>query len=146
MPFSLAGCWRIRRKKVEMNRSQNGPSEATIRPVGSQRASPHRASVHRELWGEGVPVVGMLHLLPLPGSPRWGGSMDEVITRASKEATILAEEGVDGVLVENFGDAPFYPDGVPPETVAAMAVSSYSPSAGTSMRYLNNSGRWPRRL
>src|SRR5690606_15108318 len=29
---------------------------------------------------------------------------------------------VDGIIVENFGDAPFYPDAVPAETIAAMAV------------------------
>ncbi|MCJ7630720.1 MAG: BtpA/SgcQ family protein [Longimicrobiales bacterium] len=82
-----------------------------------------RESVHQELWGGGVPVVGMVHLLPLPGSPRWCGSMDEVLTRASEEAALLGEEGLDGVLVENFGDAPFFPERVPPETVAAMAVA-----------------------
>jgi membrane complex biogenesis BtpA family protein len=48
--------------------------------------------------------------------------MEEVLVRASEEATLLASEGLDGVLVENFGDAPFFPDEVPPETVAAMAV------------------------
>ena len=84
--------------------------------------SSDRGSVHKDLWGKRVPVVGMIHLLPLPGSPGWGGSMDEVLARASKEATLLAEGGVDGVMVENFGDIPFFPDRVPPETVAAMAM------------------------
>ncbi len=81
-----------------------------------------RGSVHEDLWGEQVPVVGMIHLLPLPGSPGWGRSMDEVLARASKEATRLTEGALDGILVENFGDTPFFPDRVPPETVAAMAV------------------------
>ena len=31
--------------------------------------------------------------------------------------------GVDGLLVENFGDRPFFPRSVPPETVAAMALA-----------------------
>jgi hypothetical protein len=84
--------------------------------------SSDRASTRQALWGEKAPVVGMVHLLPLPGSPKWGGSMDEVLARASGEATLLANEGLDGVLVENYGDVPFFPDRVPPETVAAMAV------------------------
>ncbi len=75
-----------------------------------------------DLWGQEKPVVGVVHLRPLPGSPRWGGSMDDVGARAVAEAGKLQEGGVDGVLVENFGDAPFYPGPVPPETVAAMAV------------------------
>ena len=79
--------------------------------------------IHRTIWGDRTPLVGMIHLLPLPGSPRFGGSMDEILTRASLEAVLLADAGFEGVLVENFGDAPFFPHGVPPETVAAMAVA-----------------------
>lgn len=69
-----------------------------------------------------APVIGMIHLAPLPGSPGWGGSLETVIHTAVRDAGILAEEGVDGVLVENLGDAPFLPGPVPPETVAAMSV------------------------
>jgi len=77
---------------------------------------------HQELWGEIKPVVGMVHLLPLPGSPAWGLSMDQVVERACLDARCLAGAGFSGVLVENFGDAPFFPSSVPPETVAAMGV------------------------
>jgi len=69
------------------------------------------------------PLIGMVHLLPLPGAPGWGGSMQAVIDRAAADAAHLAEAGFDGVLVENFGDAPFHPGPVPPETGAALAVA-----------------------
>ena len=65
-------------------------------------------------------MVGMIHLGPLPGSPAFLGSIDQVIATACAEAQLLAEEGVDALLAENFGDAPFYPDRVPAITVAAM--------------------------
>ncbi len=78
---------------------------------------------HTSLWGTVKPVVGMVHLLPLPGSPGWGESMEEVVERAAGEAGALAGEGLSGILVENYGDAPFFPAAVPPETVAAMAVA-----------------------
>ena len=67
-------------------------------------------------------VIGMVHLLPLPGSPRWGGSMDAVIEAALADARGLAEGGVDALLVENWGDAPFTAGRVDAATVAAMAV------------------------
>lgn len=73
------------------------------------------------LWPGMHPLVGMVHLLPLPGAPRWGGSMAEVVRRAVADAEALTRGGMDGVLVENFLDAPFYADGVAAETVAAMA-------------------------
>lgn len=72
------------------------------------------------VFGGKKPLVGMVHLRPLPGSPRWGGSIQEVIEQAVADGLALAEGGLDGVIVENFFDAPFYAERVPPETVAAM--------------------------
>lgn len=69
-----------------------------------------------------IPLIGMVHLAPLPGSPRWGGSLDAVLERALADARVLQEAGLDGVVVENYCDVPFYPESVPAETVAAMAV------------------------
>ena len=62
---------------------------------------------------------GMVHLLPLPGSPD-AASMDEVMSAALRDAERLAEAGFDGLVVENFGDAPFEKERVSPVTVAAM--------------------------
>jgi membrane complex biogenesis BtpA family protein len=70
------------------------------------------------------PVLGMVHLPPLPGAPRYDpktgrNHLHEV---ARQDAARLAEGGVDGVVVENFGDLPFYPDDVPKHTVAEMTA------------------------
>ena len=65
-------------------------------------------------------LTGMVHLGPLPGSPRFAGDLPAVLERAAADAAILQETGWDAVLVENFGDAPFYPDNVPNITTAAM--------------------------
>jgi membrane complex biogenesis BtpA family protein len=46
-----------------------------------------------------------------------------VLARARVDARALADGGVDAILVENYGDAPFYPREVPPETVAALAAA-----------------------
>jgi membrane complex biogenesis BtpA family protein len=67
-------------------------------------------------------LIGMVHLLPLPGSPRWSGSLDLVVDRAVADARALASGGFHACLVENYGDVPFSPDRVDPATVAAMAV------------------------
>lgn len=71
-------------------------------------------------------VIGMVHLLPLPGAPRWGRSMTAVLERAVSDARVLADGGVDAVLVENYGDVPFHGGPVEPATVASMtrAVSA----------------------
>ncbi|AUX09979.1 membrane complex biogenesis protein, BtpA family [Halalkaliarchaeum desulfuricum] len=64
-------------------------------------------------------VIGMVHLPPLPGAPDSTG-IDDAVKRATADADALERGGVDAVLVENFGDAPFYPDEVPKHTVASM--------------------------
>jgi membrane complex biogenesis BtpA family protein len=70
------------------------------------------------------PLIGVVHLPPLPGAPRHGGGGGLAATARSalRDVRVLEEEGFDGVLLENFGDAPFLPGPVGPETVAAMAV------------------------
>lgn len=69
-----------------------------------------------------TPVIGVVHLLPLPTSPRWGGSLKAVIDRAEQEATALASGGIDGIIVENFFDAPFTKNQVDPAVVSAMTI------------------------
>ncbi|NEQ53639.1 MAG: hypothetical protein F6K11_26485, partial [Leptolyngbya sp. SIO3F4] len=59
-----------------------------------------------------TPVIGVVHLLPLPASARWQGSMQVIIDRAVQEAVALASGGIDGIIVENFFDAPFSKGGI----------------------------------
>lgn len=66
------------------------------------------------------PVIGMVHLRPLPGAPLFGGSLDAVIEAARADVRALATGGCDGLLFENFGDRPFRKTEVDPETIAAM--------------------------
>lgn len=69
----------------------------------------------------GVPrLIGMIHLGPLPGAPLFDGDFDSLITAALADAATLAGAGFDGIMIENFGDVPFYTDDVPKVTVAAM--------------------------
>jgi membrane complex biogenesis BtpA family protein len=70
------------------------------------------------------PLVGMVHLIPLPGSPGYGGSFPAVIDRALADAEKLAAAGLDAIMVENFGDAPFTPGRIARETAAALAVTA----------------------
>ncbi|MDQ7052242.1 MAG: BtpA/SgcQ family protein [candidate division KSB1 bacterium] len=74
------------------------------------------------LFGHKPPVIGMVHLLPLPGSPQFGGDLQAVHEAALQDAQALVEGGVSGLIIENFGDLPFYPDHVPAETVAVMTA------------------------
>ncbi len=69
-----------------------------------------------------LPVIGMLHLQPLPGSPRYGGSMTAVREAMLADAEALVTGGVHALMLENFGDSPFYPGRVPAHVVATMTA------------------------
>lgn len=78
-------------------------------------------SIVRTGWlGEAKPAIGVVHLRPLPGSPRNQETLDEIAEAALRDAEAIVEGGMDGLLIENFGDTPFFRGQVPPVTVACM--------------------------
>lgn len=78
--------------------------------------------ITEKIFGKKNPVIGVVHLLPLPTSVRWGGSLKAVMERAEQEATALAAGGVDGIIIENFFDAPFTKDNVDPAIISSMTL------------------------
>jgi uncharacterized protein len=76
------------------------------------------------LFQNSTPIIACVHLQALPGAPNYQGKIADVYQRALDEAALFKEEGVDGLIVENFNDAPFYPHSLPAETIAAMAAIS----------------------
>ncbi|MDO9545965.1 MAG: BtpA/SgcQ family protein [Pelolinea sp.] len=76
------------------------------------------------IFGTRKPIIGMVHLAPLPGSPRHDDmSMKEITDLALEDAHLLYKAGVEGAIVENFGDVMFHKH-VPDETIAAMTYIS----------------------
>jgi membrane complex biogenesis BtpA family protein len=78
--------------------------------------------ITEKIFGTLNPIIGVVHLLPLPTSPRWGGDLRAVMERAEQEATALAAGGADGIIIENFFDAPFPKDRVDPAVVSSMTL------------------------
>lgn len=64
-------------------------------------------------------VIGMVHLLPLPGAPK-ALDLAQVLERALADADALVRGGCHGLMMENFGDAPFFPGSVAPSTLTMM--------------------------
>ncbi|MCB9548403.1 MAG: BtpA/SgcQ family protein [Myxococcales bacterium] len=91
------------------------------------------------------PLVGMVHLAALPGAPGFGGDLEAVERQAAEEAATIAAAGFDAVMVENFGDVPFYKDRLPAVTVAALtrcalAVRRAAPGLPLGINALRNDG------
>jgi len=67
-------------------------------------------------------LIGVIHLPPLPGSPRHVLTMEEIVDRALADARTLEGAAFAACIVENFGDAPFFADTLPSSSVAAMGI------------------------
>lgn len=88
-------------------------------------------------------LCGVLHLPPLPGSPRASDGAAATARAAARDARLLVAAGFDLVIVENFGDAPFFRDAVPAITIAAMtacalAVREACPQLALGINVLRN--------
>lgn len=68
----------------------------------------------------------MIHLPPLPGSPRDNPPLSVAIDQALADARTLKAAGFDALMIENFGDAPFAATQIDPATVASLAVVAHT--------------------
>jgi uncharacterized protein len=75
------------------------------------------------IFDNAKPIIGVVHLLPLPGSPRWDGQIEPICSRAEQEAVALATGGVDGIIIENFFDAPFSKDHLDTASVCVFTMA-----------------------
>lgn len=91
----------------------------------SRPVIPRKPNALEQIFPVRKPVIGVIHLGPLPGAPRYDGEPVEAIYgRAVDDARMLAENGIDGIIVENAADLPFSrPEEIGPETVAALAAA-----------------------
>ena len=92
------------------------------------------------------PVIGMLHLAALPGSPRFGGDVTAIREAALRDADTLSAGGVHGLMMENFGDVPFFPARVPAVVAAHMTAVAFEvrrrfPELPLGINVLRNDGR-----
>jgi membrane complex biogenesis BtpA family protein len=69
--------------------------------------------------------------------------MNTILKSVRQDAKALLQAGFEGVIVENYGDAPFYPGVVPPVTVAcmtacALAIRAAAPQLWLGINVLRN--------
>lgn len=95
--------------------------------MSAPKVLPPKSNALAELFGIEKPVIGVIHLKPLPGAPRYEGEpMRDIFAAAIADAKTLAAGGIDGIIVENAGDLPFSrPEHIGPETVAALTAACH---------------------
>ena len=88
----------------------------------------------------------MLHLRALPGAPLFDGDINRIRDTLLRDADALAEGGVHGLMIENFGDVPFFPGRAPAHVVAhitalAVLVRQRVPNVPLGINVLRNDGQ-----
>lgn len=67
-------------------------------------------------------LIGVIHLLPLPGAAGYDGNLNVILDQALAESAIYKAAGFDALIVENTHDTPYLKGEVGAETTASMTV------------------------
>lgn len=79
------------------------------------------------------PVIGVIHVVALPGTPNYNGNVKEIIDHAKKEALIYKENNVDVIVIENMHDIPYLKRKAGPEITSMMSIIGYEIKNSTNL-------------
>ena len=68
------------------------------------------------------PILGMVHVPALPGTPRHSLSVDQIVRHSIEDGLALKRGGVHGILIENMHDVPYLKRVVGHEITAIMSI------------------------
>jgi membrane complex biogenesis BtpA family protein len=68
------------------------------------------------------PIIGMIHLRSLPGTPFNKLEPEKIVEKALEEAFVYKAAGIDALMIENMHDIPYQKNQASPEVVAMMAI------------------------
>ena len=83
---------------------------------------PTTPSRFNKIFPTSKPVIAMIHVDALPGTPRHQFSIAEITDHAIREAELYRRAGVDVIAIENMHDIPYLKHTGGPEIVAAMTM------------------------
>ncbi len=78
-----------------------------------------------KLFNINKPIIGMIHVQALPGTPKYKGNIKAVIEKAKEEALVYKRAGIDVLMIENMHDIPYLNRHVGPEIQAMMSIILY---------------------
>lgn len=94
-------------------------------------------AVLQDIFGCKKPLIGNVHLPPLPGTPRYNGTSVADLTKiVLADVRAYEDGGMDGLILENHGDIPFLkPHNIGPEVIAAMTAIVQAISERTALPF-----------
>jgi len=86
-----------------------------------------------DLFPAPKPLVGMIHIQALPGTPNHSLPVKEIVQQAVEEAHILSNAGLQAIMLENMHDTPYLNRQVGPEIIASLASIAVAVRACTQL-------------
>ena len=74
------------------------------------------------MFGSRKPVIAVIHVGALPGTPGSRCTVREIVQHAVAECRAYRDAGVHGIMIENMHDVPYLRGSVGPEITAAMTA------------------------
>ena len=71
------------------------------------------------------PVIAMIHVDALPGTPKYNGDTKSIIKKAKSEAILYKDAGIDVLMIENMHDVPYLNRTAGPEITSIMSILLY---------------------
>lgn len=79
-------------------------------------------SIFKKIFKKEKPIIGMIHIGALPGTPGSNLSVSKLAEQALVEARELEINGIDSIMIENMHDVPYVAGEAGPEIVSAMTA------------------------
>ncbi len=87
----------------------------------------------KKLFKVPKPIVGMVHVDALPGTPKYKGDINKIISNAISEAKIYLDAGINSIAIENMNDVPYLNRTVGPEIISMMSIIAYEVKNKTNL-------------
>ncbi len=116
-------------------------------PEWKKKQDSRRLESLGEMFEKDKPIIGMVHLPPLPGAPNYDGKgLEPIIEWALRDVETYHRGGIDGLIVENMWDHPFFVgEDVPPEAMTTQAVAAHevvkASKVPVGINVIHNGGR-----
>ncbi len=79
----------------------------------------------KSIFKKKKPVIGVIHVKALPGTPKNTLSSSQIIDEAIQEALVYKNAGIDAIIIENMHDNPYLNSRVGPEITSLMSLIGY---------------------
>ena len=87
----------------------------------------------KKLFKVSKPIIGMIHVDALPGTPNFKGDINKIISSAIDEAKTYLDAGINSIAIENMHDIPYLNKNVGPEIISMMSIIAYEVKNKTSL-------------